>query len=594
MNDLVESSGYIKKHKKYIDYRTALLKDYVSLQETKLQTTEQLICNFISNESNNILLCDQSISINESLSDLLLISKSWDILKDGDLTGYIYQNLQNCALKKQKGQFFTPDDIVKYIIKGTLEDSEKTILDIKILDPACGSGQFLIGYYGELLNILINRGYPEKKIPGKILENLYGFDTDRTAVKIARSNLAKISGLPVEKINIFESDFLDRSTLPFYNKKHKLKFNIVAGNPPWGSSLKESQKNYYKDNYKSSATGINTFTLFIERALDFIEDKGRISFLLPEAFLNIKAHMASRKFVLENFSIEEISLWGEKFKGVFAPSVSVNLKKETPIKIISNIVKINSNKKSEKNTQRLIPQQSYMNTHENIFNINYSTKSAGIISRIENVDAVFLKDKAKFFLGIVTGDNNRLISDSKTDEQPDPIIIGTDLEQYRINFSNHFFKYDTNKLQQTAPLNLYKSQNKILYKFIGKRLTFARDSNGYFTLNNVNGFIPAIPEIDSDCLVAILNSRIMQYYYEKSFFTVKVLKGNLEKLPIKIPDKEIQKKIKCQTDNLEKNAGDESTARENIEDIIQHIYGINDKEAYSIELPFSSHRENEI
>ena len=594
MNELVESSGYIKKHKKYIDYRITLLKDYVSSQNNKLHTLEKIVSCFTGNQVNAEKIFDSSGSTSDSLSELKLISGSWDVLQYGDLTGYIYQNLQNCSLKKEKGQFFTPDDIVKFIIKGTLQNFEGSIHEIKILDPACGSGQFLIGYYVELFSLLKEEGWPEEKIPATIINNIYGFDTDSTAIKIARSNLSKISGLPVDRINIFENDFLDKSSIPFYKTNSDLKFDIVSGNPPWGSKLNETQKNYYKDNYESSSTGLNTFTLFIERAKDFIKHNGRISFLLPEAFLNIKAHMASRKFVLENFAIEEISLWGEKFKGVFAPSVSVIVKKEKSEEIKSNIVKINSNKKSERNTQRLIPQQSYLNTHENIFNINYSTKSAGIISRIESADSVFLKNKAKFFLGIVTGDNNKLISDKRTEEQPDPIIIGADLEQYRINFSNHFFKYDTNILQQTAPLNLYKSQNKILYKFIGKRLTFARDSYGYFTLNNVNGFIPEIPEIDTDCLVAILNSKIMQYYYEKSFFTVKVLKGNLEKLPIKIPGKEIQEKIKNLADNLNKTGGIENTARENIEDLIQHVYGIMDKEAYSIESLNPADRENNI
>lgn len=592
MNVLTEKSGYIKKHKKYIDYRTSLINDYVSLNESKQTVLENLVYSFIKVENEKKFIDNIPESAKEAFADLNLLFNSWNIIHDGDLAGYIYQSFQSSILKKQKGQFFTHDDIVNYIVKGSLQEFKNNYHEIKILDPACGSGQFLIGYYQELFDKLTDEGFPGKKIPGEIIKNLYGFDTDKLAVAIAKSNLAKISGLPVDKINIFENDFLDKTILPFYKNNHK--FNIVSGNPPWGSRLKESQKNYYKENYKSSETGINTFTLFIERASDFITGNGRISFLLPEAFLNIKAHMASRKLVLKNFAVEEIAMWGEKFKGVFAPSISILLRKDIPGNISSTIVKINSNRKSEKNIQRLIPQQSYINTHENIFNINYSTKSVEIINRIENADSVFLKNKAKFFLGIVTGDNNKLIADTKSVEYPDPIVIGRDIEQYKINFSNHFFKFDTENLQQVAPLNLYKARNKILYKFIGKKLTFARDNAGYFTLNNVNGFIPEIPDLDTDCLVAILNSRIMQYYYEKSFFTVKVLKGNLEKLPIKIPDKTTQKRISFLSINLNKPGKSDSSTRENIEDIIQHIYGVKDKEAYSIDLPFQSSGKNQV
>ncbi len=98
--------------------------------------------------------------------------------------------------RKEQGIYYTPQFIVDYIVKNTigkcLEDrTYKEIMDIKVLDPACGSGSFLIKAYDELA------GYFERKdqqanlfTKFRILTgNIYGVDLDAQAVEIAQLNL---------------------------------------------------------------------------------------------------------------------------------------------------------------------------------------------------------------------------------------------------------------------------------------------------------------------------------------------------------------------------------------------------------------------
>jgi hypothetical protein len=193
------------------------------------------------------------------------------------------------------------------------------------------------------------------------------------------------------------------------------------------------------------------------------------------------------------------------------------------------------------------------------------------------------------YLGIVTGDNGRFVHEGMAEEHPDPIITGSDVSQYHISFSNHYFAYNQQELQQVAPRHLYLSQEKIVYKFIGRHLTFALDRRGYYSLNNVNGFIPDpeyLETINIESLLSILNSDVMQYYYEKNFFTLKVLRGNLEKLPIRSISSESQRKLKTCTEILMSQPDPASDyamrQRENIEDIIFYEYGIKERDAYRI------------
>ncbi|HOO70576.1 MAG TPA: N-6 DNA methylase [Spirochaetota bacterium] len=507
---------------------------------------------------------------------------TWDILNEGDLLGYIYQNLQTKEHKKNKGQFFTDNTIVSFIINRSLHDLQKD--QIRILDPACGSGQFLISAVRNLCRDQYSDSARKQKIKSLIKESIFGLDIDPVAVSIARYNLSKISGCCCDEINIHRVDFLRRDDLNLCScfNDHE-PFDLITGNPPWGSKMSNEIKRYYHKNYFAARSGINTFTLFIERSFDFIASGGIISFLVPQAYLNIKAHKNSREYLLENSLIRNIALWGERFKGVFAPAVSIIVQEEkSAAKRKSNITEIHS-APDTRDIATVVPQSSYHFHPDAIFNINYSRKAANIISAIEEKNCFYLKGKAKFFLGIVTGNNALHISREQNELFPDKIIIGRDVHPYTLSFSSHYFNFNRESLQQVAPRGLYTTPNKILYRFIGKRLTFALDTDGHYTLNNVNGFIPGYDLLNIESTLSILNSAVIQYYYEKNFFTIKVLRGNLEQLPIKIISADNQKKLKKFTEELlHTGAGTNNTVRSNIEDIIFHEYGIKDKLAYYI------------
>lgn len=122
-----------------------------------------------------------------------------ELLKSGK-RGVKVEESKSVQKKKSQGIYYTPDYIVDYLVVNTVGEllskckTEKEILKIKVLDPACGSGSFLIRVFDEFL-----KHYSRVNKEGKLFEfetrknilqnNIYGVDLDERAVEIAKLNL---------------------------------------------------------------------------------------------------------------------------------------------------------------------------------------------------------------------------------------------------------------------------------------------------------------------------------------------------------------------------------------------------------------------
>jgi type I restriction-modification system DNA methylase subunit len=570
-------SSYIQRHENYIQRRIAQIHEHITSCQNAAQLIKNIITCFIDEDYNFISFYPGDI---EPLNELSSIYKEWDIIQDGDFLGFLYQGLSTSAHKKHKGQFFTPHSIVDYLIQSALSENAD-IENITMMDPSCGSGHFLIEVYKALMSRYVDMGWKTADAAKNIIsKNIFGLDLDPVAADIARHNLFKISGYI--SANIQTADYIIPEIFTANANLEERTYDLIIGNPPWGATLNNNQKKFIKEMYESSRTGINSFTLFIEKSISLLSHKGTLAFIVPEAYLNIKAHQASRRLVLDSCCIKEIRLLGEQFKKVYAPSIAlICTKNSCEQERKRNIVRIIHPLSSETGTALLIPQNYYQSTFQNIFNIHFSKRAETIITKIQENGTSYLLNNAHFFLGIVTGANDHFLSKNRSDHHPDSILIGKDIDKYRISFSGNYFKYSTDSLQQVAPQHLYSAKGKILYKFIGKRLTFAVDNTGYYTLNNVNGFIPKIDNCTPEYLTALLNSPIIQYFYEKNFFTVKVLRNNLEKLPIRIlPHLEMKRISKLsETAASTTSTSERDASIDLINDIFFHAYGISEKEA---------------
>ena len=269
-------------------------------------------------------------------------------------------------VRKAGGVYYTPQYIVDYIVLNTIgklceKKTPKEVAEIKIVDPACGSGSFLIGAYQFLLNW--HKDYyiqnPNKKNPltpeGNLttpekkkilLNNIFGVDIDTNAVEVTKLSLllkcmegetqASIAHqmkmfnervLPTLDDNIksgnslIDTDYYDtqldfgeeRLIKPFsWQKAYPTifkndGFDVVIGNPPYiGVKLQDRHlKDYVRVKYHHSK-GADIYVAFIEKGLDIINSKGTLGYIVPNKFFGADYGKLIRKEFKENYQITTI------------------------------------------------------------------------------------------------------------------------------------------------------------------------------------------------------------------------------------------------------------------------------------------------
>jgi len=258
-----------------------------------------------------------------------------------DVVADAFETFIGKALKGGQGQFFTPRNVVKMMVD-ILQPQESD----KIIDPACGSGGFLIdalNFVWEKTEEKYNKlGWHEKDIDRKKIEiatnNFRGIDKDYFLSKVAKAYMNLIGD---GTTGIFCEDSLENPN----NWKPETKLNIQFGkfdvlftNPPFGSKIKvegEEKLKQFNVGYKwkfSNKTNkwIETNALkeheepqvlFIERCLDFLKDGGRMAMVLPSGILGNEQQEYLRQYILEKghlFAIVELPF------ETFSPNVTIN------------------------------------------------------------------------------------------------------------------------------------------------------------------------------------------------------------------------------------------------------------------------------
>ena len=179
--------------------------------------------------------------------------------------------LKNTDIKKRKklGQYFTPKSIRELLLSKLPKKD-----NADILDPACGSGEFLLSCKKYFKNPI-----------------LYGFDIDKKLINIA-SKLVK-------NASIKNFDFLNIDI----NKK---KYDYIIGNPPYFElKLNEEIKKKYFDIIKGR---VNIFSLFIKTGLDLLKDGGYLAYVVPPSMNNGAYFSKLRKYIIKNSSLEYLHI----------------------------------------------------------------------------------------------------------------------------------------------------------------------------------------------------------------------------------------------------------------------------------------------
>lgn len=410
--------------------------------------------------------------------------------EDYDVLGLSYQMLLSRNKKKELGSYYTPKEEVLRCLEGVAEIGKT------LLEPSCGSGAYLIAAHKHF-------GLP--------IEDLYGFDLDPIAVRLCKLNLL-LSNTSYDKMpNVYNENALKKLS---NNKlfESSMIYDRISTNPPWGGDTKDSY---------------DSFADFILKSIKAIPKKEKASFLVPSSLLNIAQYESLRKYILDKTTIDEIEIIDNVFSGVAVESCIIKITKE---RVDKKTKLICGGKTYYRN------QHEFYNNPKTIFDAKTTIEDKNILDKIYNKKHSTLENNSEWSLGIVTGDNKKFISDDNTKEK---IIVGKDLSKYEIKPSTKYI--DVCGVRYLSDEAIFK-QKKLVYKFISSELVFAIDENFAYTLNSCNILIPK--NIDMVVLMCLFNSSLYNFLFKKVIGSIKILKSDLEQLPLPHIKEEFEMELK--------------------------------------------------
>ncbi len=518
---------------------------------------------------------------------------------DADVLGNIYEQYLGHILKKtakrasltegkthrkEQGIYYTPTYVVDFIVKNTIgelaKDKKFDLKNIKVLDPACGSGSFLMKAFDYLVML-------DKKKNGEnsqtkldltgasasygrkveiLKENIFGVDLDPKAVEIAQLNLLlktaeKKHRLPTLQENIKVGNSLINDSTVAGDRAFKWEdefkeimknggFDVVIGNPPYGALFTKNEKNFFDTNYSYVKSVYESYRLFIEKATKLVNKNGYIGLIIPNTWFYLTNAEQLRKELLSKFSITRIINLPQN---VFEDATV-----DTCIIIIKNIIQ-KSNKISayffpykekvnnlEGINYSTIEQTDLLNAPSSVINLKLTVEDATLIAKIKKQQVV-LNDFVKIITGIkpyqvgkgVPPQTRKIVDEKpytsfeKIDSSFKPWLTGKYINRYDVLPNKEYIKYGK-WLAEPKTADIFESDRIVLQQIrnpsLPRRIIATFLKGGTYTNNGIHNLL--LRNINQAYWVlGILNSKLMNFYFSAHYNDVNIKPSNLYYLP---------------------------------------------------------------
>jgi len=222
---------------------------------------------------------------------------------DLDSKGKAFEKFLDRVFKGSMGQYFTPRTIVEFMVN-LLEPSRYD----KVIDPACGSGGFLL-YAMDYVRKNVENRYSEQDARDIwrdfALKKIFGIEINSQISRVAMMNMIIHED---GHTNIENNDALE--DYDKFDKRKAIepsKYSLLLTNPPFGANIKE-QEHRYLNNFilggkEKKRKNQKTEILFIERCLDLLAEGGRMGIVLPDGVLSNSTLQYVRDYILDKAKI---------------------------------------------------------------------------------------------------------------------------------------------------------------------------------------------------------------------------------------------------------------------------------------------------
>lgn len=564
--------------------------------------------------------------------------------------GKTYEDNLSQRERKSLGEFYTPESIVDYILDAVGYKESEVIQEKKLVDISCGSGSFIILAIRVLIrNCMKNFNKQDisefspkeaRYIITKVKENIFGIDINPIACILCQINLH------LELFEIFEviKEEDKNYHLPLFNIQNSNTLTIneseiydfVVGNPPYLfiRDIPNDQKIVIeKGDFETNNGQYDYYQIFIEIGIKLLKNKGKLGYIVPDSLLVLSNRSILRRYIYNTTAIREINNTGPKFEDPIVSNIILVLEKESDVqKREKNSIKV---KISDQEHRNII--QEDLKKWDYKFLINLGEEDFFIINHLNTQfpklkDLMGMKDfNILLSRGIELTKKGEIIfceicrkffpipkKTLKCPECKEPLkeknietIISESIPHKEENnfelFVNSINRYkvkDYKYVKIDIPginykdFNIYKdriiirqlSQNNLICAAYDEK--FSLTSQSFY---NLRIYRSSIKEFSNLYLLAIINSKLLSYYFIKLFGSYKrlfprILTEKIKDFPVCIPSTLNEKKVASQVihkvkallalneDEYEKS----QMIQKEIDESIFRLYKIPDKDQENI------------
>ena len=247
-----------------------------------------------------------------TLNDFIEELGTYDLSKiRSDVIGRVYEELIPDVERHRLGQYYTPPPIIELITEMCIKSPND-----KVLDPACGSGGFLVKAYHKLKDLKKkeNPFADDDKLHEELLNQLYGIDINPFPAQLSSINLA-VRNLKVtsRNINLVVSDFFKVKPSTGIIPKE---FDVVVTNPPYTRQEEMEYKDQIREEALTYSDGskipldarAGIYAYFFTQSARFMKNHGMMGQITSDTWLDVGFGEDIKRFFLEHFKIHAI-IW---------------------------------------------------------------------------------------------------------------------------------------------------------------------------------------------------------------------------------------------------------------------------------------------
>ncbi len=548
--------------------------------------------------------------------------------------------------RKDKGIFYTPPGVVARMTEKVLSEIDLAADPyIRILDPACGTGLFLIKAF-EVLKDKFEENYKaildsskelaeslKKEDIGRFIveNNLWGADIDREALNTAEEILVKLAGKKC-RVNLVLRDSLVDET--------EGQFDYILGNPPYIGHKQASKE--YKEVLKRLYTGIyrdksDISYCFLKKGIDLLKEGGSLSFITSRYFMEGPSAVGLRKYITDSCTATEVVDFygGRIFKEAGVAACIITLRKGSygdeaaVLKLRQDINTLGDKLFDPANFERFTVSRRSLKDEGWVL---LSPEKYEIFYIAEEKGSLALSDVADSYQGIITGCDRAFVVGSDEINKHGieetllrPWIKNSNISKHHIKAGSRFLIYsDFIKTEEDFPNAIKYISNfrerlqerreckrgvrkwyqlqwgrnneifetpKIVYPFKSGSSRFAVDEAGNYCSADIYSLKLKKEyqgKITLEYIAAILNSRLFEFYFK--CYAKKISEDLYDYYPntvlrMKIPVPEAGSPIQRMVDELKncKNEDCENTVTYEIDREVYKLYGLSEKHIKIVE-----------